>query len=213
MSVLREVDIIVTNLKTNDLYLSRSYPDEDFDNNGRVEVYQSPVYKVLINGTYSNHQPVRKEWKALRFMPYWNDPKTPDPHYGYKGRTNSGIRSLPRKLITYYNRNYRVHNRPSPYDGGIQIMGGFLIHAGPEDLNATNFLWGGAGCVEVIGQFNLFKEDIRQLSGSSETDADEAILELVKAKKLFVTIQATTPPNYKAIGEYDATDDTYHYFP
>lgn len=191
MAILNEVLIVISNEKTGETYLSRSFPDDDYDNNGKIELYKTPVYKVYIKSKGK-----KIAWKALRFMPYWNDPKKLSPAYKMRGWANSGLSSsIVKKLVTYYDPKYGTHNRPSPYSGAIQIKGNFLIHAGPENLLKSG--WGAAGCVEIIGDFDKFKNDIRDLSGSNIKNAHQAILDLVKAKKLFVRVEAAIAPNLK----------------
>ncbi|MES2590327.1 MAG: hypothetical protein V4608_00490 [Bacteroidota bacterium] len=192
MSKLNTVLITVSNIKTGETYRSRSYPNDDFNNNGKIELYTTPVFKVFIE---NNLPAQKKEWKALRFMPYWNDPAKPDSKYRTKGWANSGLSHFPKTVVSYYNPNYGVHNRYSPYGGAIQIKGNFLIHAGPETIDESG--WGAAGCVEIIGNFDLFKEDIKLLSGSTETNAHDAILKLVAAKKLFVRVDLAVAPKLK----------------
>jgi hypothetical protein len=53
---------------------------------------------------------------------------------------------------------------------------------------------GSAGCVEIIGSFAKFKENIRDLSGSG-LSADSALLQLVKEKNLYLEIEKATPPD------------------
>ncbi|MBZ4187453.1 hypothetical protein [Niabella beijingensis] len=192
----RTVNIIVTSQTTGDTYLGRSYPDSDFDNNGKTEIYKIPVYYVDIESTDSTGKKVTRRWKALRFMPYWNDPKDPSTHYKQKGWVNSGKHKVARKKVTYYNPNYKVQNTPSPYDGGIQIDGSFLVHAGPSSLTESG--WGAAGCVEIIGGFDKFKSDIQTLSGSTAKNSDEAIQGLVKAGQLYVQVDYAAPPDIKS---------------
>ena len=193
MGNLNEIVITITGTVTGDIYYSRSYPDDDFNNNGKTEWYETPVYKVLIE-----NKSTKKQWKGLRFMPYWNDPKNLDPRYSTKGWVNSGLsNSISKKAVTYYNPVYGVHNRYSPYGGAIQIKGSFLIHAGPETLTLKDYGWGAAGCVEIIGNFDNFKKDIMDLSNSKKTDVHDAILELVKERKLFVTVEHAVAPDFK----------------
>lgn len=208
MSVLREVTILVSNIKCGN-YFAKSYPDPDFDNDNKWEMYLTPVYKVFIIGTTINHKIVIKEWKALRFVPYWNDPKDICPLHKQKGFAIAGLHSLPKKLVTYYNVNYTVHNTESRFKGGIQIVGSFLIHAGPESI--IEWRWGGAGCVEIIGRFDKFKDDIKELSGSTKPNEDDAILELVKKKKLYVQIDHVLPPKIKDVGEFDTINKIYNF--
>jgi hypothetical protein len=196
MTALREVTIVVSNIKAPLFYIAKSYPCKDFDRNGQQECYRVPIYKAFIDGTSANGRSVRKEWTALRFMPYWNDPKNPSKHYTIKGWVNAGLRSLPKKAVSYYDPNYMTRNRRSPYSGGIQMIKSFLIHAGPA--NEVEFNWGSAGCVEIIGDFGKFKDNIKELSGSTQADAHGAILELVKARKLYVQVDYATPPDIKA---------------
>ncbi len=196
ISNLRDVLILVSNIKTPDKYLAKSYPTIDKDYNGKMELYNVPVYKVFIKGTDSSNNAVVIEWKALRFMPYFNDPNNPSRDYKTLGWANSGLHSLERKAVTLYKPDYLTHNRYSPSSGAIVMRGTFYIHAGPRSI--TDHGWGAAGCVEIIGDFDNFKNDIRKLSGSDKTDLHDAILELVSARKLYVKVDYAEPPNIKA---------------
>ena len=138
MDKLKDVTIIVSSQKTGENYYSRSYPDDDYNDNGKIELYATPVYMIFIKSEGKS-----KAWKALRFMPYWNDPKRPSPGYKSRGFINAGLNSLATKAVTYYDPKYGTHNRYSPYSGGIQIKGNFLIHAGPKNLLDKG--WGSAG--------------------------------------------------------------------
>lgn len=187
-----DVIITISGRKTGETYLAKSYPHNDFNKNGRMELYETPVYKVFISTEKS-----KKEWKALRFMPYYNDPKSPSSKYGARGWINSGLRNtISKKAVTFYNPAYGTINRYSPYSGGIQITRNFLIHAGPQSLVDTG--WGAAGCVEIIGNFDNFKDDINKMSGLNKKDAHEAIKALVKAKKLFVKVEYAPAPKLKS---------------
>lgn len=192
---LKAVEIIVSNLATGEVYLSRSYPDDDYDNNGKIELYNVPVHKVFIRGINNTGMPEKKEWKAVRFMPYWNDPAAPVKTYKSRGWINAGKHKVARKVVSYYNPDYGTHNRYSPYGGAIQIEDSFLIHAGPNSL--AEYGWGSAGCVEIIGNFDDFKKDIQSLSGSSKINVHAAILELVAQKKLFVQVDYAAPIDIK----------------
>lgn len=195
---MEEVVITISNKETGKKYKARSYPDDDYNNNGKIELYETPIYKVFIDSVLG-----RKEWKATRFMPYWNDPNNPSRNYSYRGWTSSGLSdAVNKRIITYYDRNYVIHNTESSYYGAIQIESNFLIHAGP--LNHENIGWGGAGCVEIIGDFNRFKADIMDLAGIRSGNTDDAITNLVRARKLFVTIERAIRPNLKKnfVGEF-----------
>lgn len=185
---MEEVLITITSKTTGEEYLSRSYPHDDKDGNGKVELYSTPVFKILIESSQGSF-----EHTGLRFMPFWNDPANPD--LGYKGRgwKNSGLADHHSKqAVPNYLPDYSVHNRPSPDKGAFQLHGNFLIHAGPRTLADKG--WGAAGCVEIIGFFEVFKQDVRALSGQHETALDTALHGLVKAQKLFFEIQKTTRP-------------------
>lgn len=185
------VTITVTNRKTGDTYQAKSYPDADKNNDGRIELYNTPVYEINItSGTTT------KTWKAVRFMPFWNDPASPSTKYKSQGFINSGLHKFHKQAVSLYLPNYGTQNRFSPYRGGIQIRNNFLIHAGPVDLNDSG--WGSAGCVEIIGDFGKFKQDIRDLAGISNTvEPGQAITKLVEKRKLFVEVEYATPPNFK----------------
>lgn len=191
---MNSILITVTGIETGDIYYSRSYPDDDYNDNGKIELYSTPVYKVTIEDTLNSSK--KKEWKALRFMPFWNDPSSPSSSYKTKGWVNSGLTSVAKKKVPMYDKNYATHNRFSPFGGAFQIQGNFLIHAGPSDINESG--WGAAGCVEIIGSFDDFKKDIANLAGVNSKNLHDAMNDLVKAGKLFVEIQHALRPNLKS---------------
>ena len=180
--------------KTGDTYYAKSYPCSDMDKNSKIELYGVPVYYVYIKGTDDKGQSVKYTWKALRFMPYYNPPNFSS--YKTIGWVNSGLHKLNRQPAPEYKKAYEVHNTYSQHNGAIVLKGTFYIHAGPEDL--THIGWGAAGCVEIIGSFSEFKDQVKELSGSTQVDADSAISELVFYKKLYIEIEYATPPNIKA---------------
>jgi hypothetical protein len=196
MSSVRETLILVSNQKTPDEYLAKTYPVLDRNQStGKIRQYRTPVYKIFIKGTDAAGKPVVKEWTGLRFMPYWNDPKRPDGRYKTLGWVNSGKHRVTRQPVTHYNREYPIHNRISPFHGAITIDGSFLLHAGPADLNDTQ--WGAAGCVEMIGDFDAFKNDIKTVSGATAANLDDAIMETIHALKLLIEIEYAEPPDFK----------------
>ena len=76
------------------------------------------------------------------------------------------------------------------------MTGNFYIHAGPAYLEEYGF--GAAGCIEIIGNFNNFKKDIRDLSGFDENvEVDSAILELVKKRKLKAHVEKAEVPDIR----------------
>jgi hypothetical protein len=194
---MRPVSITVTAEKAAGTYLSRSYPSSDYDSNGMIELYKTPLYKVLIEGTTADGGKVTKVWSAIRFAPYYNDPTQPDPHYRARGWVNAGLHQLAKKAVTAYNPHYGTVNTVSPYSGSIQLRDHFLIHAGPETV--ANSGWGSAGCVEIIGNFTKFKADIADMSGSHETTVDQKISDLVRARRLFVEVKYATPPDFRKL--------------
>lgn len=202
MSVLRKVLVTVSAVKTGEEYrLAKSYPDNDLNDDLRMEVYTTPVYKIFLDGTDEGGNALRKEWAALRFMPYWNDPRRPNPHYATKGWVNSGLHYLKMQPAPGYLPDYMVLNSVSSFGGAIQLKGNFLIHAGPDVL--TTGYWGSAGCVEVIGNFDEFRTQILTLAGSEERDIPKGMTALVKARKLLVQVDLATPPDFRAnlVGE------------
>ena len=192
---LRAVDITVTN-EVVDTYESRSYPHDDFNGDGLMELYETPVYKVTIEGVNGAGIRERREWTALRFMPFYNNPKAPVHEYRTQGFVNSGLRFVPRQLVPQYKPDYEVHNRFSEFGGAIVVKGAFYIHAGPAELG--DWGWGAAGCVEVVGNFDNFKKDVLELGGSTASDLNAGVGVMVKARKLFVQYQQATSPNLRA---------------
>ena len=177
-------------------YAARSYPDDDRNNDGMLELYTVPVYEVLIDGTDDTGAATTYTHQAPRFMPYWNDPARPDPHYSSRGWLNAGLWAKRTVTVSIYKPDYRVQNRYSPGRGAIVLKGAFYIHAGPADL--SDFGFGSAGCVEIIGNYDDFKANIAALSGTGASSSDEAIAKLVNARKLIVEIQHATVPDIRA---------------
>jgi hypothetical protein len=188
---MNDVTITVTNRKTGNYYQAKSYPDSDKDNDGIRELYRTPVYEIELQSG-SNI----KIWPCVRFMPYWNDPSAPNNNYKTLGFVNAGLHQFTKTAVSLFLPNYGTQNRVSPYRGAIQIRDNFLIHAGPKSMREIG--WGSAGCVEIIGDFSLFKQDIRDLAGISNTvEPGLAIATLVKNSKLYVQVLYDTPPNFR----------------
>jgi hypothetical protein len=190
----RAVEIVVTNNVVAQ-YEARSYPDQQTDSNGRYNLYLVPVYRIQVIGTDAANAKASIDFTAPRFMPYYNDPKHPDPHYKAIGWVNAGLSSARRVVVPRYKPEYAVQNRYSPGRGAIVVKGAFYIHAGPASLHDVGF--GSAGCIEIIGDYNQFKQRIAELSGFSPALPDAAIQQLVSSGKLVVTIQAAKAPDIK----------------
>jgi hypothetical protein len=192
----RQVVIVVTSSIVGE-YEARSYPDEQKDPSGYYNLYKVPVYRILLTGTDDTGKKVSGEYRAPRFMPYYNDPKRPSSHYKAKGWINAGLSSTRRVVVSRYKTDYEVQNRFSPGRGAIVVHESFYIHAGPATLADVGF--GSAGCIEIIGNYNIFKNAIARLSGLTGLSDDNAITQLVKERKLIVEIQAAKVPDIKKL--------------
>jgi hypothetical protein len=190
----KQVDILVTNTVV-DSYEARSYPDEQKDTQGYYNLYRVPVYKILVTGSDGGNIKKSVEFTAPRFMPFFNNPTRPDPHYLTKGWQNAGLSSPRVVTVSQYKQDYAVRNRFSPGRGAIVVKDAFYIHAGPASLHDVGF--GSAGCIEIIGDYNEFKQTIANLAGLSSLPVDTAIRQLVNARKLRVTIQTAVAPDIK----------------
>jgi hypothetical protein len=190
----QQVDITVTNVVVG-YYEARSYPDDQTDATDMYPLYSVPVYRIRVTGHDSSGKPVTADFAAPRFMPYYNNPKHPDSEYTNLGWLTAGLSSHRRVVVSTFKQNYEVQNRYSPGRGAIVVYQSFYIHAGPASLQDVGF--GSAGCIEVIGDYKLFKRTIAGLSGLPFNDPDQAIQQLVEARKLIVTIQGATPPDIK----------------
>lgn len=173
-------------------YEARSYPHDDRNGNGLLELYRVPVYEVFVSGFFNGKEVVFRHI-APRFMPYWNNPRKPHPHYTHRGWLNAGLSAGQRIVVSQYKKSYRVQNRFSPYFGAIVLRGTFYIHGGPATLSDAGM--GSAGCVEIIGNFDEFKAQIAVLSGIKEKSMDARIEDLVSQKRLIVVIEPATVPN------------------
>lgn len=189
----RQVDVVITNMIVNQ-YEARSYPDDETDAYGKYKLYSVPVYRILVKGTDADGNKVTKEFAAPRFMPFFNNPKKKDPAYKATGWINAGLAKARRIEVARYKPEYELHNRYSPGRGAIVLHQAFYIHAGPSSLDEVGF--GSAGCVEIVGDYDDFKKAIADLSGLSGT-YDEIIEQLVRKRKLIVTIQEAKVPDIK----------------
>lgn len=190
----RTVEIVVTSVVTGS-YEARSYPDEQADANGFYNLYRVPVYRILVQGTDAKNQKSSAEFTAPRFMPFYNDPRHPNLEYRARGWVNAGLSSARRVVVTRYKADYRVQNRYSPGIGAIVVHQAFFIHAGPASLEDVGF--GSAGCIEILGDYNVFKSTIASMAGLTSVSSDAAIQQLVDAGKLIVTIQEAIVPDIK----------------
>ncbi|MGB8297402.1 MAG: hypothetical protein WCG85_18400 [Polyangia bacterium] len=192
----RQVVIVVTNTIVGQ-YEARSYPDEQKDASGYYNLYKVPIYRILVTGKDDTGNSVSGEYRAPRFMPYYNNPKRPSLHYKTLGWINCGLSSTQRVVISRYRRDYQVQNRYSPGIGAIVVHDTFYIHAGPATPSDVGF--GSAGCIEIIGNFDVFKDSIVRMSGIVGVSRDDAITQLVKEGKLIVEIEQARVPDIKSL--------------
>lgn len=192
----RKVTITLSN-KIVGHYEARSYPHDDINGNGKIELYKVPLYEITITGVDDSGKNTTFTHKAPRFMPYWNNPKSPDSHYKTIGWVNSGLSQARTITVERYIRDYEVRNRYSPGRGAIVMKDSFYIHAGPATESDVGF--GSAGCVEIIGNYDTFKAQIASLSGIKSAFADDAIARLVQDRKLVVIINSAAVPDIKRL--------------
>jgi hypothetical protein len=190
----RQVIIDVTSTVVGQ-YEARSYPDQQEDASGYYNLYKVPLYRILVSGKDDTGKNLSGEYRAPRFMPYYNNPKRPSPHYKTLGWVNCGLSSKRRVIVSQYRKDYQVQNRYSPGVGAIVLHQSFYIHAGPA--TPSDYGFGSAGCIEIIGNFDTFKDAIVRLSGVVALTRDAAITQLVKERKLVVEIQEARVPDIK----------------
>jgi hypothetical protein len=178
-------------------YEARSYPHDDIDGDGKIELYKVPVYELTVGGVDNAGKKAVFQHKAPRFMPYWNDPSAPDSHYKTKGWVNARLSQSRTVIVRRYIRDYEVRNRYSPGRGAIVMEGTFYIHGGPA--NEADIGFGSAGCVEIIGNYDTFKSNIAELSGLKASSADDAIAKLVAEGNLIVVVVAAVVPDIKSL--------------
>ena len=178
-------------------YEARSYPHDDIDENGKIELYKVPLYEITVSGKSNAGLAASFIHKAPRFMPYYNNPKKPDTHYKTLGWVNSGLSSARTVIVNRYIKDYEVRNRYSPGRGAIVMKDAFYIHAGPASEMDVGF--GSAGCVEIVGNYDTFKSQIASVSGHALGTSDDAISKLVQEKNLVVVIQFAAAPDIKKL--------------
>ncbi len=187
MARLQEVLITVSGKKTSEFYEANSnFEFESFDRN---RVQSTPLYYV-----YISNENTTKTWKAIRFMPNRNHSRNSNFTLDANSLINSGFSTpIPKKLVSYFDPKYGVPNRYSLFPGAIQIRSNYLIHAGPKNLHEKG--WANTGSIEIIGNFDEFKNDIKLLSHSNKEHTNDAIIELVRKQKLYVQVDFATIPN------------------
>jgi hypothetical protein len=193
---VRPVKIIVTENIVG-TYEARSYPDEQKDSSGYYNLYSVPVYSILVEGLDNHGKSKTINFMAPRFMPYFNDPKKPHREYSTKGWVNAGLSGGRTITVLRYIETYQVRNRYSPGYGAIVLVKTFYIHAGPSSLSDYGF--GSAGCIEIIGNYEEFKQAIAQISGISGLSSNNAIQKLVNERKLVVVIKQARVPDTRKI--------------
>lgn len=210
---LRKVKILVS-AKEVGKYEARSYPEDSLTDQDWIELYEVPVYQIVLSGVDDDGADQTFEFQAPRFMPYYNDPKNPDTDYGARGWLSAGLSSARSISVSTYIADYEIHNRHSSFRGAIVMQGAFYIHGGPETVDDVGF--GSAGCIEIIGNFNIFKLRIASLSGSSHyatikasdtpgkkptpqvvAESDAAIKDLVSHHKLIIEMKQADAPDIK----------------
>lgn len=196
-----EVDVVMTAEVTGSYDTATAYPVPDVNGDGREDRYRVPVYRLYIEGRGQ-----RREWTALRFMPYWN-PGGRVRDYSTQGWANAGLTNIPRRLFQGYKPEYEIHNTESRFNGALVVQNTFYIHAGPETLQDPD--WGSAGCVEIIGDFEKFKADIVELGGLPTSSIDAGLARLVRERRLFVTYQPATRPDLRSalVGQGEPVED------
>ena len=192
---IRKVTIDVTG-KVVGQYEARSYPQDWRSDPAQIELYNVPLYQIVVSGSDDGGSEQAYEFSAPRFMPYWNDPAAPNLHYATRGWVNAGLSKGRTIAVSRYLPEYKVQNRYSPGRGAIVLKGAFYIHAGPGEV--ADYGFGSAGCIEIVGNYDHFKSRIAGLSGSAAKDADPAIEDLVKHRQLIVEIHHAAVPDIKA---------------
>jgi hypothetical protein len=177
-------------------YEARSYPHDSRVDPSRIELYRVPVYEIWVGHAGTSGISVDAKFQATRFMPFWNDPTHPTPHYSARGWINAGLAHTRRIVVSRYLQRYAVQNRYSPGRGAIVLTGSFYIHAGPAI--ASDFGFGSAGCVEIFGDFDDFKDALASLAGGSAHTSDWAIQELINHHRLIVDIERAAVPDIKS---------------
>ena len=191
----RKVTVVVSRRQVG-TYEARSYPHDSRRDVNFIELYAVPLYDITVSGTDAAGNAKTAHFQAPRFMPYWNDPKNPDPHYATKGWVDSGLSRQRTVTVGEYKSDYAVQNRYSPGKGAVVVSGSFYIHAGPATVGDVGF--GSAGCIEIVGNYDDFKATIASLSGTSTKSPDAAIQELIKDHNLVVIVESASVPDIKS---------------
>jgi|GEM_PF-7020941 hypothetical protein len=147
------------------------------------QAYDMPVFRVWLQGLDANGEPVSREWKALRFIPFCDQVAKVVPR-----TIVVGLSFFPEQPIKYYIEDELVECE----SGSIRIKDNFLILGGPQSFTSEG--WGGTGFVEILGQPQAFRADILELAGIGFCSATDAMQQLIARRKLLVVLEMVPKP-------------------
>lgn len=195
---LRNVTIVITGTKEDVYHGARSFPREIEKENGELQYYDAPVYRMYLRGTDDDGNFVERLFQVIRFMPGYNpDPDFDDTCKQYREwpvLSMVGLKDEQGINTTY--KDYFLHGAPGdaqPDDGAFILNNSFLLHDGPDEGEDG---FGAFGCCEVYGNNGMqaLKEGIAELSGMEEGSTEEKIQALCQEKKLYIFIEGTARP-------------------
>lgn len=123
----------------------------------------------------------------------------------FKGKTLKspptvvGLADFQVHVIKAWLPNYSVHSAVSLERGAWQVYGNFLIHDGPDNPKVQ--VYASIGCIEICNGprgFDIFNDFLISLSGPTSTDRADQLVEIGRAKKMFIKyLKASRPPLVK----------------
>jgi hypothetical protein len=161
------------------------------------KTYEIPTYKITVSGKDNSKTPQSKEWECYRFGIYNNDGTASD--HSARGLFVAGMADAQKYIIDKFNPSYSVHSARSTELGAWHVVGGFLIHDGPDD--PVSQLYASIGCIEICGKpagFDQFNNFILSLSGSKKTGVS-GLVEIGNSGILEIEYKKAQRPPLKAI--------------
>ncbi len=169
---IREVNITITdNIVGTGIVRSYPHPNPNPPDNEEPEIYEVPLYEMIVTGTDANGVTKTYNYTIVRF--------------GVQKNENTGIGP---RVVGLADAQTHTLNWVDYMGGSWQVYGNFLIHEGADD--PTTSPWGSLGCVEVCGVdgWENFNNNIKELAGSN----NEA--EIANSGKLQATYEAAERP-------------------
>ena len=164
-----------------------------------VPVYEAYLRKVTTNGRMppDSNPPIAigevyYRWKALRFMPYLKVDNT----IGISGLTYHPVKNFNEYKKNWYGGGMHFDVNADILKQNPGLGNNFHFHEGPKILSYSGVAWGAIGCIEIVGDYDKFLENLLSLLSfkiSGKTMRDEKMIAVIKDGKVWLELLYDNP--------------------